>query len=208
MNRFLGRLATAGLVAVLPVAAAPGCTSKASDPPNSTAEYLPWEHNVPDAFVKDATVPGAQRSGVLIASRWVTRTGSVTETSPEGRALVWPSALPVHRLQRIQFTVPSSVLPVRVEIRQFAGPLNPLGAPTDDSQDLVCEKDPSTTTPCTYGLDPPGIVTVDLAPRAEPPFRFVVLYVQWYIPVALRPGGTTGNPVIYASWGFELRIDG
>jgi hypothetical protein len=218
MNLFLGRLTAAGLVIVLQVAAASGCAWKA-DPlrsapatrPASTfstgSGSLPWEHDVPEALVKDPAVPGAQQGGVLIASRWVTRTGVVTQRSPEGRVLAWPSALPVPGAHPVQFTVSASVLPVRVDIRQFAGPLDASGAPIGDSRDLVCEKEPSTTSSCTYALGPGGTVTVDLAARADRLFRFVVLYAQWYIPVSLRPGGAAGNPVVNASWGFEVHVN-
>lgn len=219
MSRFLRRPAIIGLVAVLQIAAASGCASKPSDlqssaaqprsaPPSAAApEYLPWQHDVPAAFITNVAVPGTRQRGVLIASRWVTRTGSVIETSPGGRVLTWPAALPVHRPDRVHLSIPVSVLPVRVEIRQFAGPLDQSGVPMDDSETLVCEKDPSTTSQCTYRLDQDGVAAAILPSHTSHPLPFLVFYAQWYIPIGQRPDGAKGNPVINASWGFQLRID-
>jgi hypothetical protein len=175
-------------------APAPSGTGSAEGP-GSLAPLTAPPTDVPHAELQSRSI---RQPGSLLAYRWVTRTGRVADTTPH-EPVAWPD--PVDRLDVSAATaiLDTAVMPVRVEFRSYDSVDKRTGVPTTISDPRVCQTQIVNGQTCLVQVLRDDIV-VTVPPDVA---RFVVLYAEWYVPVALR---TDRNVSTYsASWAFHLR---
>ena len=94
--------------------------------------------------------------------------------------------------------------PTTVEKGRFPDTLDANGVPTSEPHFIACvDERASPTVPkttCRVENDQDG-VSVRLMETSA--FPVIVLYAEWYVPVAGRPADAGDDPVVSASWGFR-----
>jgi hypothetical protein len=157
------------------------------------------------AHLEGQTVNGhhVRQRGIVIASHWLGEDGSLHRTSPAGRVVPWPIAAAVLPSASMTIRIVGAHLPVRMELRTYPSTINPAGVPTSTGSTTICT--PGTTNPdaCRYEVVN-GYLAVPLPPPADRPTELIVVYAEWYIPVAQRPAGQQAASIDSASWGFRV----
>ncbi|MEV0136821.1 hypothetical protein AB0H83_51405 [Dactylosporangium sp. NPDC050688] len=182
-----------GIIASLP----PG-------PPSPAADQPVWLGTAPQAVLTGAN--GERQAGILLSSRWFSPSGNVQTTAPDGSPVRWPAAVAAPAPADIDVRIPTHSHPARVDVRLFHGELDGNGVPTSNPRTLACRNELSsqaaTASGCRLGNDQEGL----LVHLAEHRFPVIVLYAEWYVPVADRPPGAQDNAVVSASWGFRIVV--
>lgn len=209
-HRWLIRVtAAAVLSAVCAISLLPltGCSTTDGDVKPSASlgsASAPWKLAVPSAYMSVSSLLGedVRQRGVVLATHWRAKDGSVVETTPDG-SVVWPHSLPQSGPPVLRFWIEATRLPVRVDLRIFDGPVDAAGVPVGTFTLLECQEQPHPQAPCQFGLDRGG-VTADYPKPSGRLATLVVLYAEWFVPVRERSAAAGSDPVVSASWGFRL----
>jgi len=165
----------------------------------------PWDRPVPGAYlsVGDAAAEPGRQQGVVLATHWRADDGSVVNRVPDGSVVAWPHPLRLPRPAPLRIWIETSRLPVMVDLRVFDGAVDAAGVPTGEFEIQRCTRPPRPEGPCQYRLDSGGIAVIhpNLTFR---PTMLLVLYAEWYVPVAERSAAAKSDPTVSASWGFRV----
>jgi hypothetical protein len=209
------RLVTVLLAVIAPMGGLLGCTvnqprpgrpeaveSGSAGTPQPASSRPIWREAQPPAPLLDAS--GRKQIGILLSSRWFTRSGDVRTTAPDGSPVHWPPAVPVAVPTDIDIRITTMSRPTAVDVRLFHGALDENGAPTSEPHVVACPDESSSPTApqpqCRLRNDQHGLLVRLTIASA---FPAIVLYAEWYVPVSSRPANARDNAVVSASWGFR-----
>ncbi len=212
--RYRRRLVTVLLAVTAPLGGPLGCTAdqprttgpdsigshSSGTPPSASGQPI-WRGPVPRAALLGSN--GTDEAGILLSSRWFDPSGAVQTTVPDGSPVRWPPAVPVSG-SGVDIRIPTRSRPTIVDVRLFPDALDDNGVPTSEPHVITCvDERASPTVPktkCRVENDQEG-VSVRLTETSA--FPVIVLYAEWYVPIAGRPADSRDNPVVSASWGFR-----
>jgi hypothetical protein len=203
------RLVTALLTVTVSIGGLSGCAvHRPPDATESLSSGTPvpatgrpiWGGATPRAMLLGTD--GTEEVGVLLSSRWFSPAGEVRTMAPDGSPVRWPPPVPVPA--GVELRIPTLTHPTAVDVRLFQGAPDDNGVPTSEPHAIRCpETLPSPTateTGCHLKNDQDGVL-VRLTNTSA--YSMIVLYAEWYVPVAGRPAKATDNAVVSASWGFR-----
>lgn len=162
----------------------------------ASAQSAVWRNDAPAAYLRSPRATGQR--GARLSAHWLSRDGTVTETDPRGRAVVWPA--PVRIAAAPAFRIATPATPNRLDLRVFGGGVDARGVPREPPQLISCSQG-ARARACRFTVRRHGIDVELRTPVVRPVARFV-LYARWYVPLAQRPPRARSNPTVSASWGF------
>jgi hypothetical protein len=142
---------------------------------------------------------GARQHGVLLASHWIAADGSVVDTIPGD--VTWPE--PADIIGPVVLRLGTPATPGRVDLRIFDDGADASGQPLGPGRRVACELDAGTPQGCRWVRRGDEIQVVWPAQNSRNPL-LLVLYAEWYIPLAQRSATAKSNPIVSASWGFHV----
>lgn len=196
---------TAVAIALIAVAACRSTDPAGALPTAGTASTVAISPSIPSETLQQfaygtppsaAIVNASAVQGIPLMTHWFTTPTGVLDVTPTGQTR-WPTLTPA---SKDGWTVRLSTArpPTRVQVNLFTGKFNADGSPANEPATADCTH-PSTPPACTTRTVS-GHVEIQIADRQRP--AHVVVYVEWYVPQALRPRGSLNIPVISRSWGF------
>ena len=160
---------------------------------------------VPPAYLYlgDEESPSIQK-GIPLAWHWLAADGSVVDEIPDGKVVVWPRPLNVSDPSLpVRLRLGTRAPPTRVELRIFDGGIDRFGVPRGTGRLLHCAQGTAPSGGCGWTSSDGGIDVLLSMPEYRQSMP-LVLFAEWYVPLAQRPVAARSNPVVSASWGFWL----
>jgi len=146
------------------------------------------------------TSSGGQ-AGVVVASRWPDADGVVVHAPPE-EPVPWPASVTFTADARSALRLGTMAMPARVEVRMFSAVDNHSGVPTDAGTTHECQTLVQQGGACTSARD--GSTVLVLLPHELAPY--LVVYVEWYVPVEMRTPTQEDVDTRSVSYGFHLAM--
>jgi hypothetical protein len=159
-----------------------------------------WRAAVPAAYLLAPATREARQRGIRLSAHWLSRNGTVTDTDPRGKVVVWPAPMRIAATPATAFHIAIAQQPDRVDVRTFAGGVDAAGVPLEPPQLVACSQN-TRDRDCRFAVRDRGVDVLLLKHSGAPITRFV-LYARWYVPLAQRPPSARSNPTVSASWGF------
>lgn len=146
------------------------------------------------------------QQGTLLSSHWLVADGSVVNSVPD-ETVTWPPPLTIpDQTMPLEMRLNTGSLPARVELRRFDGGVDASGIPVGLGELISCLPNGPTSEGCVALVKGAQIAVLVRSPAYKPVMHLVV-YSEWYLPMAQRPALSRSNPVLSASWGFSLRMN-
>jgi hypothetical protein len=152
----------------------------------------------PDAQILNGT---AVIQGTRLSQHWYGPEGGVVDFQPLTGTVTWPHSVMASG-HSVRFQVATSIAPTRAQIRQFPGPLGRDGSPTGSGSLTDCALHSRTRSSCKMETDRELRVRLQNVAQSE----HLVLYIEWFVPVSMRPKASSSDPVVSVSWGFTIVV--
>ncbi len=162
---------------------------------------------VPEAALRSASTAAEEQlewhEGLVLAYHWLNADGSAADHVPDEQTIVWPAAIVPWSITEFHLRISTSEPPARVEIRSFPAATDSSGAPLREGTMVSCQTVSAVRSACSWATRAEQ-VTIDVERPADRAAILLVLYAEWYIPMAKRSADELVSPIISASWGWKV----